>query len=906
MVRVIALACTSYAAPPTIQYHPRDQAVAFHQQATFGVLADGTKPLSYQWYKNGMAIPGATADQMILSQPEFPDAGQYSVTVSNAEGSVTSTNATLVVKAPKAGDLDYSFLWGGSIYGVIQATAFQPDGKIIVGGIFITVNSAIRGNIARLNSDGTTDYTFMNGMAGADAAVYAVAVQPDGKVLIGGSFTNVNGVPQNHIARLNADGSLDTAFLNGETGLDKDVYAIVVQPDGKILIGGAFFHVNGVGLGPIARLDADGSMDGSFQPRTCCNVYSVALQSDGNILIGGDFNSINTSTRQSVARLDTYGNVDLTFQNGLAGGAYSVRTVDIQPDGKVLIGGDFVITGSRSRLARINADGTLDAGFTSKGADNTVYSIAVQSSGKILVGGIFNNISAVTKRAIAQLNQDGSADTNFQAVISPAGYHPGSDVYAISIESDGKAFIAGAFETLDGSSTPSIGKINEDGSRDPAFQSRSRGPNYYVRAFAQQPDGSWLVGGSFSLVDGSFQNLLLRLRADGSVDPTLSNGGLGIGGSNAVVLAIALQSDGKPIVGGVFHSANGVGHTNIARLNTDGTLDPFFADTSFDGNVQAVTLQPDGKILVGGYFMTVNGVTRRFIARLNGNGTLDSTFQNGLSGGNNSVYALAPLATGKILIAGAFSTFNGTNRNHIARLNSDGSLDFTFQNGLSGVNGAIYAMAVRNDQKILIAGDYSSVNGTNRLRIARLNSDGSLDPNFQNGMAGANDIILCLAEQPDGKILIGGRFTTINGVTRNRVSRLNSDGSVDMTFPAGVFSPDPPNTYVGSIAIQNDGKIMLGGFFTVVNDAPASFIARLWGTQPSFIQHLEVLGSAATLTLNLPAGTTNRVQYRDALNGSAWVDLAGDIVSITDQPTNKVDATIGPGMTRFYRVRQLP
>jgi uncharacterized delta-60 repeat protein len=908
--QVIALVCTSNAAPPTIQYHPRDQAVAFHQQATFGVVAEGTKPLSYQWYKNGMAIPAATTDQVILSQPEFPDAGQYSVTVSNAEGNVTSTNATLVVKAPKAGDLDYSFLWGGSIYGIIQATALQPDGKIIIGGVFTTVNGAIRGNIARLNSDGTTDYTFMNGMAGADAAVYAVATQPDGRILIGGSFTNVTGVPRNHIARLNADGSLDTAFLDGETGVDKDVYAIAVQPDGNILIGGAFNSVDGLGIGPMARLNPDGSTDTFFQPRTCCYVYSIALQSDGKIVIGGEFSSINSVPRQLIARLTTDGEVDASFQNGLAGASYPIRAIAIQPDGKILIGGGFITSGgTRRRIARLNSDGTLDSGFLSSGgsADNTVYSIAVKPNGKILVGGIFNNINGVTKRAIAQLSQDGSADTNFQAVILPAGYHPGSDVYAISIESDGKAFIAGAFETLDGSSTPSIGKINQDGSRDGSFQTRSRGPNYDVRAFAQLAGGSWLVGGTFSIVDGSFQNLLLRLRADGMVDPTFGNGGMGIGGNNATVLAIALQDDGKPIVGGAFNSAAGIGHTNIARLNTDGTLDPGFANTSIDGTVQAVTLQLDGKILVGGYFMKVNSTTRNFIARLNADGTLDTTFKNGLKGGNNTVYSFAPLATGKILIAGAFSTFNGTNRHNIARLNADGSLDFTFQNGLSGVNGSIYTMTVQADGKILIAGDYSSVNGTNRLRIARLNSDGTLDPTFLNGMAGVNGIIFSLLAQPDGRILIGGRFTSVNGVSCDRIARLNSDGSLDTAFSARVFSPDPANTYVGSMAIQNDGKIMIGGLFTAVNNGPASFIARLWGTQSPFIQHLEVLGSTATITLSLPPGTTNRVQYKNQLTDSSWIDLPGDIAATGfDQLTNKVDTSTGTTTSRYYRIWQWP
>src|SRR5213593_4909870 len=114
---IVNLALTAGAAPPSIDFQPKDQTVILYQQAAFGVIARGTAPLFYQWRKDGVPIAGATNDQIVLDQPQFAEAGRYSVIVSNAEGSVTGAEAVLTINSPKGGDLDYSFAWGGSING---------------------------------------------------------------------------------------------------------------------------------------------------------------------------------------------------------------------------------------------------------------------------------------------------------------------------------------------------------------------------------------------------------------------------------------------------------------------------------------------------------------------------------------------------------------------------------------------------------------------------------------------------------------------------------------------------------------------------------------------------------------------------------------------------------------------
>src|SRR5438445_13210339 len=179
---------------PVITSQPQSQAVILYQPAAFGVLAGGTAPLGFQWRKDGAPIAGATNDEIVLQQPRLSDAGLYSVVVANAEGSVISGDAGLTINSPKGGALDYSFAVWSSINGPVLSLAVQPDGKVMITGNFTAVHGAARFGIARLNADGTKDYTFMNGLFVANGAVLSVAVQSDGKMLIGGNFTTVNGV----------------------------------------------------------------------------------------------------------------------------------------------------------------------------------------------------------------------------------------------------------------------------------------------------------------------------------------------------------------------------------------------------------------------------------------------------------------------------------------------------------------------------------------------------------------------------------------------------------------------------------------------------------------------------------------------------------------------------------------
>ncbi len=295
-------------------------------------------------------------------------------------------------------------------------------------------------------------------------------------------------------------------------------------------------------------------------------------------------------------------------------------------------------------------------------------------------------------------------------------------------------------------------------------------------------------------------------------------------GFNSHVYASVTQSDGKIITGGNFTSYDGTGANRIIRLNSDGSIDGAFVyGSGFNSDIYSLTVQSDGKIVVGGAFTSYNGTSANGIIRLNSNGSVDGTFIYG-TGFNFGVNLLAIQSDGKIVVGGTFTSYNGTGANRIIRLNSNGSVDGTFVYG-TGFNFATGALVIQSDGKIVVGGTFTSYNGTSANGIVRLNSNGSVDGAFVYG-TGFNFATQALAIQSDGKIVVGGNFTSYNGTSANGIIRLNSTGSVDGTFVPGTG-------FTGSvlvITIQSDGKIVVGGNFTSYNGTSANGIIRLNST----------------------------------------------------------------------------
>lgn len=255
------------------------------------------------------------------------------------------------------------------------------------------------------------------------------------------------------------------------------------------------------------------------------------------------------------------------------------------------------------------------------------------------------------------------------------------------------------------------------------------------------------------------------------------------------MFAVAVQTDGKILVGGDFSSINGVTKYGVARLNANGTLDTSFS-TSLDspGN-RSISIQTDGKIILG------DGIPGG-VGRLNQNGSTDTTFNVG-TGTPSLVLSTSIQSDGKIIATGQFTNFNGVLVRGVVRLNTNGSVDTTFNHtGLTG-SGAIFDSVIQNDGKIILGGTFVPDSFTIR-RIIRLNTDGNVDNTFVQG-TGFNDPLRALALQNDGKIIAGGSFTLYNGVPKNYIARLNGAplGVADFNHDIKInVYPNPANDYL--------------------------------------------------------------------------------------------------------------
>ena len=353
----------------------------------------------------------------------------------------------------------------------------------------------------------------------ADGTIQVVVVQPDGKILIGGEFTTLspNGgaaVTRNHIARLNPDGTLDTAFNPNVTLRDglvgAWVYSIALQADGKILVGGKFGKIGEQPRNDIARLDPVTGAADSWNPNANGQVRAIAVQADGKILVGGFFsneNCIGGKTRNYIARLDAQtGAADSWNPN--ANGA--VRSIAVQADGRVLVGGQFNGPNSiggqtRNHIARLDAVTGLADSFDPN-ADNAVLSIAVQKDGRVLAGGGFNSIGGQSRISFARLDPTTGLPDSFNASV------PGGDVYSIVVQGDGKILVGGAIfgqNSIGGQSRQFIARLDPvTGLADKFNPNAAAG--FFVLSIAVQADGKILTGGKFTRIGGAPRNNIAR------------------------------------------------------------------------------------------------------------------------------------------------------------------------------------------------------------------------------------------------------------------------------------------------------------------------------------------------------------------------------------------------------------
>ncbi|MEK7678485.1 MAG: Calx-beta domain-containing protein [Verrucomicrobiota bacterium] len=902
--------------------------------------------------------------------------------------------------------------------GPVNVVALQIDGKILVGGDFSRFNDVTRNRLTRLNTDGSIDPKINFG-TGANAAVSTIVVQPDRKIVIGGGFTEYNGQAAKHIARIHG-GAMDGA---GSIEFDAPNYAVKESATNAVVTLRRIGGTTGAVSIKLSTLDLTAKAGADYVATNKVitfpegeNIVSFTVGVQDNSVVDGDRSfqvTLSEATGGATVGFQPTAEIKMLDDDselGFSSPAYSITenfvtgsasitvtrsgaiseavAVDFQTgtNGTATAGVDYLAQAQRLNFAPGEASKTFGIAIiddTQIEGNETVILLLTNPSGKAIVqvgqsvltiidndfapgtlsfsapsyqiaeGGVgATNRATITVRrsagttgviSVDYATSDGTATSN------PEGdYQSATGILTFADGETEKSFVVNVFgdEVVEGNETatvtlsrptggtaivgpnPIILTIVDDdlgaGSLDQTFNpgtgAEAGNTNAAVRALKLQADGQIVIGGDFTRFNGDLNHVrVARLNLDGSLDNTFKT----TNGPNNSVKAMEL-SDGKVLIAGAFNTIGTIVNNRVARLSATGTFDSTFnLPLGLNAEVNTVALQPDGKVFIGGMFTGVSAAGRNRITRLNGDGNWDDSFNPG-SGADYTVHSIVLQSDGKVIVGGAFATMNGSGHRGITRLHPNGVVDASFNPG-TGANGTVYSVLLQKDGKIVVAGSFTAINGnTNHIRVARLNADGSLDGAFDHGLGtnkvagvGPDNTIYAMALQEDGKIVIGGDFTQITAlvtnattkvvsskfVSRTRIARLNQDGSLDESFDPGYGANDT----VLSVAIQLDGKVLLAGEFSEVDRVSRNGLARLNG-DPGL----------------LPPGITINSVARDLANGqvsfdfvtqagrSYVIEASTDLVNWTQKGTVSATAAtaaftdLNANPARgFYRVRRV-
>jgi uncharacterized delta-60 repeat protein len=467
-------------------------------------------------------LSGANAMLPLVHRSPFPRVFLLFVLVLSGAISAVRAAAPTPTPTPPPGQLDSTFVPAPGTNDAVNVVIPQPDGKVIVAGRFTFANNVLRNRIARFNFNGSLDTTFNPG-TGADGEITAAVLQSDGRIVVAGRFTSFNGFTHNRVCRLNANGSVDQTFGLGN-GINNAALALALQSDGRIIVGGQFSQIDLTQRFNLARLNTDGSVDLSFDPGNGPNgdVNAIVIQSDGRIVIGGTFIGYNGFARGGVARVLGNGALDPSFDSGVGTGG-NVFALALQHNGQIVLGGRFVQYSGTNRtfIARVFGDGSLDFGYNPVPND-WVQSLAVEPDDRILVGGFFTGINGFGRNRIARLNTSGSVDLTFDPGAGCVGSltNDATQVHSIALQQFGRVLAGGIFTSYDNQLRDNIVRLFDNAA---SFQNLSARAHVFT--------GQRILIAGF-IIEGS-ENKTLLLRGIGPslapfgvpaplADPTLS------------------------------------------------------------------------------------------------------------------------------------------------------------------------------------------------------------------------------------------------------------------------------------------------------------------------------------------------------------------------------------------------
>ena len=735
---------------------------------------------------------------------------------------------------------------GGGIFTTLQ----QPDGKVLITGSFQLMNGQASPRVARLNADGSPDLAFRaQAGSGPNGYITAMALQPDGKIILGADHyvDGYNGAPAQTLLRLNPDGSLDTSFNSGGNGWrNRPILSIAVQPDGKILVGGELGAVfNGQPTKGLIRLLPSGRLDASFSTGSRFvssarsgygQVRKIIVQPDGNIMVAGEFGVVGGQASDAIVRLLPTGSRDASFASPLASHA-SVSDMVRQSDGKLLIGG-YALTGLASDyniVARLLPTGALDPTFTrinSLGA--SVDDLGLRTDGSILVTGRFSSIGGANRLGLARLSTTGTVDTTFAT-----GGGTTRIVRSVVELTNGQYLAAGFFDSFGGLNSSGLVRLLANGNVDTSYtmllETVSSGP------LVPQNNGQLLLSSPIltkfngQAVGSQGYPRFHRINANGSYNSLAT-----------LPPAVTRTNSGNyfynafPQADGTFYGTyqNSDSTAMVRRVLANGTFDPTFAAAELRwsrpyppccAGANNITLHPGGGVLVVGTYSRVNGLPRTYVARLLADGTLNTQFAPPTS----AVWQVPSAGVGNTagfrnavgLPSGqTLVLWNDATRSYVARLNPDGNLDNTFSIGSGGGPSSVFSIIALASGNILANGDFTTFND----QAAPFGLVRLLPNGAPDPGFTTASVARTLVEQPDGKLIVMAPGATSQ---TERLVRLTTTGSFDTGFQPVLIGNESFSPAAAAVYLQpGTNAVVLSGDFTSVAGQPRFGLARLANT----------------------------------------------------------------------------
>lgn len=821
----------------------------------------------------------------------------------------------------------------------IGKVVVQNNNHILIGGKFkIGSTSSQDRYILRLNSNGTIDSGFLGTIFTSNTmygGVFDIDIDLNGKILIAGNFDQVNGIQRNHIAKLcGVDGSLDIAF---DPGLgpqhNNPIIGIMsIDSNNDVFINGQFTQYNGTPRNSLAKVINSNAGPGIVNAvDNIGNIWGSGGLATGNVLNNDTVNGTpaNFSSVVLTQVSSSHPNISLNtttgftiVQSGTQAGVYTLVykicsisspcdcdtatiTVNIYATQPIANDdtGTILGTGGGTAIADVLANDdygnfpptTSEVTLTQISTTNPGVQLNITTGAVNVAPGTPSGLYSLVYQICDPVNTTICDTATVSITVTEATAEPPTviaedDIATIDclttvaitnvLANDGYGFgrirtatLSTVTLTLVSSSNPGItlntatGAINVAPgilpgiytlvyeicaisdprvcdtatvtvTVEPCFNPGT-GANSYVFAVALQDDGKIIIGGTFTTYNGQPRNRIARLNSDLSLDPTFDPNGIGF---NDAVFSLDIQ-DGNVIVGGRFTATStGTLVNKVARLNSFGNLDVNFVNNTYQTiltsgiDIRCVKVQPNGQILVGGNFTGINSspnFTKANILRLNYNGDVDSNFNSVIIDAFGSVEDIYILEDSSILVGGYSLKIDNSPIKILYKITSNGQLHpnfiITTIAQQQGFNNNVRSIKIV-DNKIIVAGSFSSYGANGTRNIARLSLTGVPDnlSDFNPNLSSNEQINSLEIEPLSNKIIIGGKFTLFNGNSAQHLARLNTDGSFDSTFNIGTgFQLVAGGSSVSPIKIQPDGKLIIGGFFTLYNGNNAKYITRL-------------------------------------------------------------------------------